>query len=823
MSNLTIPNQPPEETGQDFFALRDEAVATLQQLAGATWTDHNLHDPGITIVEALCFVMTDLGYRLDFPVEDLVAKASDQEPDAFPQPRQMLPCQPVTENDYRRLLLDIPGVRNVLLGQSAPGLWTVQVIPAANLDPVGAYALAQQVREVFLSRRNLGEDLGQLSVTETYDTVLQMHLDLEPGADPVETLAQIYSELANLIAPQVRFYDLDTLERAGHHRETLQTGPWLNRGYLPDSELQRPALVERVFVSDLMTRVLNHGGVSELSTLQIATLDTDSTPPKPGHFDSWVYTPEAGKAPVLSITHTLDYLTVSKNGIPINIPRQRLIARYHALRFQQSAPGREGPWQNPGRYRHPGDYLSLQQELPSMYGVGTLGLTPGESPRRVSEVRQLQGFLLLFDQVMGNQFAQLEQARVLLGQPRQDWLQPLGELLENMLNSANLSDAQFSLFWQSLERIPHSHVAQPVDTIDPLNGRGRQLQELPALLGQHQQDYYSPNLQALTEAPFSREQLQRLIRAGNHLLARSHEQLPDAAQLRYEEVFRHYAPDLLRNRHALPGLDADELTQRMALLKEAVDRALFLRDVVLSGERAQGIHYTHRTIWGGGNLSGLRQRLYRRLGLATLTSPLLSTSNTEGFHLVEDILLRHGGINNAQPLSVNTVYLVVPVWPSRLADTDFRQLFQQTIEQELPVHLHPHWLYLERKAMADFEKVYNAWRNAMTRLPDAYSPEPDEEKQYRTDLVQRLSAYLRSFILSDGTADISQWSLDPLAINAPQAKIGQWAIGYEAVEPLRYNPDSPDPDHGLIGKSGIGSDDNPLVVQIGSAHSTQDT
>ncbi|MET4706142.1 hypothetical protein, partial [Endozoicomonas lisbonensis] len=762
MSNLIIPNQPPEETSQDFFALRDEAVATLQQLAGDTWTDHNLHDPGITLLEALCFVMTDLGYRLDFPVEDLVAKASGEEPDAFPQPRDMLPCQPVTESDYRRLILDIPGVRNALVAQSAPGLWAIQVIPDANLDQSGSYALAEQVREVFLTCRNLGEDLDQLSVTDTYDTVLQMHLDLEDSADPVETLAQIYSELANLIAPQVRFHDLDTLERAGHHRETLQTGPWLNRGYLPDSELERPALVERVFVSDLMTRVLNHPGVRELNALQIATIDTETSPPDVGNFESWVYTPEESEgekeAPVLNIEHTLDYLTASKNGIPINIPRDRLMARYHALRFQQDSPGREPPWQNPGRYRHPGEYLSLQQELPSMYGVGTLGLAPGESAQRVSEVRQLQGFLLLFDQVLGNQFAQMEQARVLLGQPGQDWLEPLGELLENMLNSASLSEAQFSLFWQTLELIPHSHVAQPVDTIDPLTGRGRQLQELPALLGEHQNDYQSPPLQALTEAPFSREQLQRLIRAGNHLLARSHEQLPDAAQLRYEEIFRHYAPDLLRNRHALPGLDADELTQRMALLKEAVDRALFLRDVVIGSERARGIHYTHRSIWGSGNLSGLKQRLYRRLGLATLASTVLSTSNTEGFHLVEDTLLRHGISDNTNPLSVNTVYLVVPVWPSRLADDDFRQLFRQTIEQELPVHLHPHWLWLDRKAMADFEKVYNAWRNAMTRLPGAYSPEPDEEKQYRTELAQTLSASLRTFILSDGSADISQWS-----------------------------------------------------------------
>ncbi|MGZ4353345.1 MAG: hypothetical protein ACXVZ4_07355, partial [Gaiellaceae bacterium] len=55
--------QPPDA---DFDALRAAAMATVQSEeapAPAGWTDHNLHDPGITLLEAALFAVADLHYR----------------------------------------------------------------------------------------------------------------------------------------------------------------------------------------------------------------------------------------------------------------------------------------------------------------------------------------------------------------------------------------------------------------------------------------------------------------------------------------------------------------------------------------------------------------------------------------------------------------------------------------------------------------------------------------------------------------------------------------------------------------------------------------
>src|SRR5688572_6457695 len=101
----------------DFDKMRKEGIDHLGQLSGKIWTDHNAHDPGITILEMLCYALLDLGYRTSLPAKDLFARDPD---DTSPEnnfftPSQILGCNPLTITDYRRLLVDIPGVKNAWL------------------------------------------------------------------------------------------------------------------------------------------------------------------------------------------------------------------------------------------------------------------------------------------------------------------------------------------------------------------------------------------------------------------------------------------------------------------------------------------------------------------------------------------------------------------------------------------------------------------------------------------------------------------------------------------------------------------------------------
>lgn len=113
--NIVI-SPKPESNAEDYEGLRRTGLSYIQQFSGSVWTDYNLHDPGITILELLCYALTDLAYRTSFPVADLLTTEGKDGPDKgdFFSARKILTSHPITINDYRKLILDrVPGVRNI--------------------------------------------------------------------------------------------------------------------------------------------------------------------------------------------------------------------------------------------------------------------------------------------------------------------------------------------------------------------------------------------------------------------------------------------------------------------------------------------------------------------------------------------------------------------------------------------------------------------------------------------------------------------------------------------------------------------------------------
>ena len=108
-SSLTISRQSPTSESMDFLALRELGIQRIQELAGQLWTDYNTHDPGVTILEVLSYVLTDLGYRTNFDIKDILAQSIGSTIDLknFYTAREILHNCPVTFNDYRKLLIDI--------------------------------------------------------------------------------------------------------------------------------------------------------------------------------------------------------------------------------------------------------------------------------------------------------------------------------------------------------------------------------------------------------------------------------------------------------------------------------------------------------------------------------------------------------------------------------------------------------------------------------------------------------------------------------------------------------------------------------------------
>lgn len=102
---------------QDYEFLRQEGLKHIERLSHDLWTDYNAHDPGITILEALCYAITELGYRCGFDIKDLLTDENGNIVDSqtFFTAKEILTNEPLTINDYRKLLIDITGVHNAFL------------------------------------------------------------------------------------------------------------------------------------------------------------------------------------------------------------------------------------------------------------------------------------------------------------------------------------------------------------------------------------------------------------------------------------------------------------------------------------------------------------------------------------------------------------------------------------------------------------------------------------------------------------------------------------------------------------------------------------
>lgn len=111
-TSSTISKNPTLAHSLDYERLRKEGLEYIESLSSDIWTDYNTHDPGITILEALCYAITELGYRVNFDIKDHLTEASGQ---TFFTARDILTTAPLTISDYRKLLIDLPGINNAWL------------------------------------------------------------------------------------------------------------------------------------------------------------------------------------------------------------------------------------------------------------------------------------------------------------------------------------------------------------------------------------------------------------------------------------------------------------------------------------------------------------------------------------------------------------------------------------------------------------------------------------------------------------------------------------------------------------------------------------
>ena len=396
-----------------FEALRRAGISHIQDFSGKEWTDYNVHDPGVTILEQLCYALTDLAYRADFKVEDYLTQADgriDSARQALHPPEQIFPARPTTVNDYRKLIFDaVAELDNVWLHEvteSGPGgVYRVMLRLKDDVDESRWREIADKVRLVYARHRNLCEDIGGIDIIRDLDCEIIAEIEVNGSASAADILARIYYECANQITSGIRLYPYEEALNSGKHLDEIFSGPLCTYGYIKDEELD--AYTQELVVADLIAAVKEVPGVERIKGLM---LEKDGV-----LYDTSLRSDEPGAALRLRIPDNAAGLKIKlfKDGRAMPVSMREFKARYDEISFSRRSrihaiESMRSLYTPPrGQYRKLNEYVSIQNEFPVIYGINMYGLPASASAQDKARARQLKAYLVLFEQILANHSANL--------------------------------------------------------------------------------------------------------------------------------------------------------------------------------------------------------------------------------------------------------------------------------------------------------------------------------------------------------------------------------------------------------------------------------
>jgi hypothetical protein len=451
LEKSTINPGAPVKASMDFLRLREEALEVIRQLAGDTqggngWTDHNLHDPGITILEQFCYALTDLGYRLNFSVPELLADVIDQQqqtvgwkPDlptggapslpGMPSLEAVLPSAPTTLDDWRKVMLDIEGLRAVsILPAEAASTnlyydreYTEMIVrkdPDPTLRPLqiqglqhvladteeGQYpTVLKAMLETYHAERPIGEDLHEWTQLKPGDISIVAEIDLLPGSQAEELLVEIFLRVDQYLSPQVRYCSRADLETEGLQNDAIFEGPLLKRGFLKAADLATIAPKQILYLSRVIEQVFLVAGVQEVRSLRLKGKSTEVSLEDGVNY--WVPMLSQGVVPHLDPDTTA--VVVRIDGVVTTVDAAKVRELYVARRKALAAPIASGLGTSLSMPRDRGvsAYQSVQHQFPDNYGINALGLPQEAGLSRHAQRHQLKTWLLLFEKILSDYFA----------------------------------------------------------------------------------------------------------------------------------------------------------------------------------------------------------------------------------------------------------------------------------------------------------------------------------------------------------------------------------------------------------------------------------
>ncbi|NOQ80562.1 MAG: hypothetical protein GQ546_14320 [Gammaproteobacteria bacterium] len=414
---------PKRLSDSEFSTLRAEMLENVQVMSGNLWTDYNLHDPGITILEQLCYALTDINYRSEYTIEDLLVNTDetiDLHQHGLFTTDEALPNRPITTMDYQKYLIDrVDEIAYVYLTPARISENSVQLILCGCLfdvyitqkqnmfghkDCSTPEAIKKRVKNAFNQVRNLGEDINRIVFIEEkkVDLVATIEIDDRPS---IPILADIYFNIGKSISGTIDKKTMQTDSADEYLLADKLTGPLLISGFLDDKDIENKS--KKISISSLVSILKNTSGITKIKSISFETESGEI------FSDCLASIREMSHSLVIPSRQEDIKVRLLNNGKNVETNIVEFVNAYEMLvhnnYHQQKAMGlKPAPGVYPHKKKSLTSYCSVQSQFPNVYGINQLGIPPSFSTERKAQAMQLKGYMLLFDQIMADHLAMLD-------------------------------------------------------------------------------------------------------------------------------------------------------------------------------------------------------------------------------------------------------------------------------------------------------------------------------------------------------------------------------------------------------------------------------
>ena len=283
----------------------------------------------------------------------------------------------------------------------------------------------KSAKAALLAHRNLDEDYCTVKVVGVEEIAVCADVEVKADADIERVQARIWFEIEQYFNPPIRFHTLQELLAAGELVEEIFNGPALDSGFIKADDLEAASLKTVLRVSDIINRLMDIDGVIAVNQLLLTKYDAEGIAVKGAADPSWVDgkpvfdTNKSSASWLMFVSNRHQprlYLNLSrflfyKNGLPFLPRMDEANDTLNQLRGETERPKNNNADNDlkipKGSFRNPEDYYPAQYSFPQVYGTGPSGLPSHVPVSRRAQAKQLQAYLMVFEQVLGNALAQL--------------------------------------------------------------------------------------------------------------------------------------------------------------------------------------------------------------------------------------------------------------------------------------------------------------------------------------------------------------------------------------------------------------------------------